>query len=86
MYNPKISTIASMMGIFFNFKVYRLLFGRLFGKDEFNAICMEPVVFYRPYLLSNILCFICTMLFVIIGSSFGLLHVFWGYQLMLTCA
>lgn len=84
--NAVISTIVSIMGILLNFKVYRLLFGKLLRKEEFNAILMEPVVFYRPFLLSNILCFICTMLFVIIGSSFGLKHVFWGYQLMLTCA
>ena len=86
MYNPNISIIATILGLVLNFKVYRLLFGRLFAKDEFNAALMEPVVFYRPFLLSNILCFICTMLFVIIGSSFGLMHVGWGYQLLLTCA
>jgi hypothetical protein len=63
----------------FSFKVYRLLFGRLFGKEEFNAVLQDPYIFYRAFNFSNLLALIFVKLPLIIAASFGIAHVDMGY-------
>lgn len=67
-----------------NFKIYRLLYSRLLGYDEFNAPLEQPMVFYRPFNICSLFALIMTTLPVMVGSGFSLIYVNWGYQLMIT--
>jgi len=70
---------------FVNFKCFRMLYDRLFGRDEFDAPLENPMVFYRPLHLSSLLTLITVFVPTIIGSIFGVYYVMWGYQLLMTC-
>ena len=69
----------TFFGFVFSFKVYNLLFGRLFGKEEFNAVLQDPYIFYRAFNLSNLFAVIFVKLPLVIAASFGLFHVNMGY-------
>lgn len=62
-----------------NFKMYRLLYCRLFGRDEFNAPFNEPNLFYRPFNLTSLFAIITVTLPVLVSSVIGLIYVRWGY-------
>jgi hypothetical protein len=78
-YHTRVSNTLTFLGMIFSFKVYNLLFGRLFGKEEFNAVLQDPYIFYRAFNLSNLFAIIFVKLPLIIAAAFGLVHVGMGY-------
>ena len=48
-YNPKSAGTIAGFSFLVNFKISRLFYSRLFGKDECNAPLEEPGIFYRPF-------------------------------------
>jgi hypothetical protein len=76
--------VISILGLW-NFKIFRLLYSRLFGRDEFDAPLDAPMVFYRPLNLSSLFTLITVFVPAMIGSGFGVMYVMWGYQLLVTC-
>lgn len=78
-YNSKMTTTFTVIGTLFNFKAYRLFFGRLFGRDEFNAPMERPIVFYSPFNLSSLINMVFVKLVVLFACVFALYHIRWGY-------
>lgn len=68
-----------------NFKMYRLLYCRLFGHSWFDAPFTEPSYFYRPFNLTSLFAIVTVTLPAIVASAIGLLYVRFGYQLYITC-
>ena len=73
-----------MAGLF-NFKIYRLLYGKLFGKMSFDAPFNDPSMFYRPFNLTSLFAIVTVTCPLIVSSIIGLVYVRWGYQLYITC-
>ena len=69
----------------FNFKMFRLLYCRMFGRNEFNAPFTESNLFYRPFNLTSLFVLVTVSLPLIVSSIIGLIYVSWGYQLYITC-
>lgn len=82
--HTRIATMDSVFGLI-NFKMYRLLYCRLFGRDEFNAPFTDESMFYRPFNLTSLFAIITVTLPLIVASIIGLIYVRWGYQLYITC-
>ena len=82
--NQKVSLTIQILG-FWNFKVFRLLYSRLFGRDEFNAPLENPMVFRRPFTLSSLFALVTVVLPSLVAGGFGIIYVNWGYQLLVTC-
>lgn len=68
-----------------NFKMYRLLYCRLFARKYFDAPFTEPNVFYRPFNLTSLFAIVTVTLPAIVASAIGLIYVRFGYQLYITC-
>jgi len=68
-----------------SFKFYRLLFTRLFGREEFNAPLDDPFIFYRPFNLASLFNLLVVKLPLYIACIVGIIYVNWGYQLLITC-
>ena len=62
-----------------NFKLFRLIYGRLFGKDTFNAAFDDPQAFFKPFTLTSVFGIITSVLPVLVGSICGLIFLEYGY-------
>ena len=82
--NKKVAVVIQILG-FLNFKTFRLLYCRLFGKMCFDAPFTDPTLFYRPYNLTSLFAIITVSLPSIVSSALGLIYVRWGYQLYISC-
>ena len=82
--NSKVATAIQILGLF-NFKIYRLLYAKLFGKMCFNAPFNDPSMFYRPFNLTSLFAIVTVTCPLIVSSIIGLIYVRWGYQLYITC-
>jgi len=71
------------MGII-NFKMYRLLYCRMFAKAQLDAPFTEPKIFYRPFNLTSLFAIVTVTLPVIVSSIIALIYVRFGYQLYIT--
>jgi hypothetical protein len=70
-YNRKTSCTVSILAAI-NFKLYRVLFGYLLGREEFHAVMQDPYVFYRPYTFAGVASTIFGTLPLAVGCMFGL--------------
>jgi hypothetical protein len=70
-----------MIGGLINFKVFRLIYGRLFARDQFNAAFDEPHSFFKPFTFSTILGILTSVLPIMVASICGLIFLNFGYQL-----
>jgi hypothetical protein len=63
----------------FNFKMFRFLYSKLFGRIEFDAPFADQTVFYRPFNLTSLFALLTVSLPLIVSSIIGLIYVRWGY-------
>lgn len=64
-----------------NFKIFRLIYTRFFGFDNFNAPFDEPNTFFKPFTQVSIFSVLFTSIPVMVGCIVGLVYIDWGYQL-----
>lgn len=76
--HTRIATFDSCMGIL-NFKMYRLLYCRMFAKPQLDAPFTEPKIFYRPFNLTSLFAIVTVTLPVIVSSIIALIYVRFGY-------
>ena len=74
-----------VIGSVLNFKFYRVIYGRFFGKDHFNAVFDDPEIFFKPFTLISVFSLVTTMLPVFVANIIGLVFVDYGYQVEMTC-
>jgi hypothetical protein len=77
----KAHTWTLYLGSAVNFKFFRLIYGRLFARDDFNAAFDEPQAFFKPFTLTSIFGILTSTLPVLVGSICGLIFLDFGYQL-----
>jgi ABC-type sugar transport system permease subunit len=68
-----------------NFKFFRMLYGRFFGKDNFNAPFEDPDSFFKPFTFISVFSLISTMLPLLVGNIIGLVFIEYGYQVFINC-
>ncbi len=83
-YKPT-NNLIKIAGGLCNFKVYRLIYGKLFGKDRFNAAFDDPQVFFKPFTLISVFAIITSVLPILVGNICGLIFIEYGYQLQMNC-
>ena len=76
-------TMITFFATVFNFKIFRLLYSRLFGRDDFNAPFDDPYMFFRPYNLISIINMFTVKVLCLIAAIFTTIYVPWGYQLFI---
>jgi hypothetical protein len=86
-WQPKFKRTALVIQVcgLFNFKIFRLLYSFLLGRNQFNAPFNEPSLFLRPFNLTSLFAIVTVALPTIVSSGIGLIYVRWGYQLYITC-
>ena len=82
--NKKVAVVIQILG-FLNFKTFRLLYCRLFGKMCFDAPFTDTTLFYIPFNLPSFFAIITVSLPSIVSSALGIIYVRWGYQLYISC-
>lgn len=73
------------MGVGLNFKLFRLLYGHLFGLDHFNAAFDDPQVFFKPLTLATVFALITSVVPLLVANICGLIFIEFGYQLSINC-
>lgn len=68
------------LGGLVNFKLFRLIYGRLFARPHFHAAFDDPTAFFRPFTLISVFSLVTTMLPVLVASIAGLVFIDYGYQ------
>ena len=76
-------TTITVVSCVFNFKIYRLVYSRLFGRDDFNAPFDDAYMFFRPFNLVSFINLFTVKTLSLIGACFTIVYVSWGYQLFI---
>lgn len=63
------------LGSIANFKVYRVIYGRLFNLDNFNAAFDNPEHFFKPFTFISVFSLVTTMLPLLVANIVGLVFV-----------
>ena len=84
-YNKCVVQTISILGLVFNFKVYRLLYSKFCGARRFDAPFADPYKFFTPLNIASFLNLFLVMLLCIVGCLFGIYYLAWGYQLLIEC-
>lgn len=74
-----------VIGSIVNFKFFRVIYARFFGKDNFNAAFDDPEAFFKPFTLVSIFSLLTTMLPLIVANIIGLVFIEFGYQVQMCC-
>lgn len=82
-YNKKTTNWITVIGTIINFKMYRLFFSRLFGREEFNAPMESQMNFYSPFNLASLLNLLLVKLVLVFACVFTCYYISWGYQLLI---
>ena len=75
----KTSNTVLILGLFVNFKIFRMFYSRLQDKKNFNAIFKDKIIFYRSIMFTSVFYLIVGTLPIIVASCFGLVYVRFGY-------
>jgi hypothetical protein len=73
------------LGCAVNFKIFRLLYGHLFGRDHFNAAFDDPQSFFKPFTLATVFSLVTSVVPLLVGNICGLIFIEFGYQLSINC-
>jgi len=68
-----------MLGSVVNFKLFRVIYGRFFGRDNFNASFEDPEHFFKPFTFISVFSLVTTMLPILVSCIIGLVFVEFGY-------
>jgi hypothetical protein len=68
-----------------NFKIFRFIYGHLFGKDNFNAAFDDPQSFFKPFTLATVFAIVTSVLPLLVANICGLIFIEFGYQLFINC-
>lgn len=69
-----------VIGSVMNFKFFRVIYGRFFAKDHFNAAFDDPEAFFKPFTLVSVFSLLTTMLPILVANIIGLVFIEFGYQ------
>ena len=75
--NTQNATVA--LGSMLNFKLYRIIYGKLFGRDQFNAAFDEPEHFFKPFTFVSVFSLVTTMIPILIACIIGFAYIEFGY-------
>ena len=59
--------------------MFRIIYGRFFGKDNFNAVFDDPVSFFKPFTFVSVFGLITSMLPILVANIIGLVFISYGY-------
>lgn len=76
-------TTITVLSCIFNFKIYRLVYSKLLGRDDFNAPFDDPYMFFRPFNLISFINLFTVKVLTLIAACFTTVYVSWGYQLFI---
>ena len=76
-------TTMTIFACVFNFKIFRLVYSRLLGRDDFNAPFDDPYMFFRPFNLISFINLFTVKVLSLIAAIFTTIYVPWGYQLFI---
>ncbi|CDW75779.1 UNKNOWN [Stylonychia lemnae] len=79
------NNVVVILGSVINFKVYRVIYARFFGRDNFNASFEDPEHFFKPFTFISVFSVVTTMLPILVACIIGLVFVEFGYQVQMTC-
>lgn len=74
-----------LLGSGVNFKVFRVIYGRFFNLDNFNAPFDEPQQFFKPFTFISVFSLVTTMLPILVANIVGLVFIDFGYQVQMCC-
>ncbi len=77
-YRSTYSTVV-LLGSVVNFKVYRVIYGRFFNLDHFNAAFDEPETFFKPFTFVSVFSLVTTMLPMLVANIVGLVFIEFEY-------
>jgi hypothetical protein len=72
----------SIISLLINFKIFRSLYSKFFGATIFNAPFEKQTLFYRPFVVLNIIYLLLVLIPIIIIDIVTFYYVEWGYQLL----
>jgi ABC-type sugar transport system permease subunit len=70
-----------LLGGLSNFKLFRFIYGQLFGQDHFNAAFDDPQAFFKPFTLTSVFAIVTSVLPILVANICGLIFIQYGYQL-----
>lgn len=73
------------MGLFGNFKFFRMFYSKFKGKREYDAAFTDDSIFYRTVVFTSIFFFITGTLPTMVACIFAFLHIGFGYQVQMFC-
>lgn len=75
--------VLLVLGGVCNFKLFRLLYGQLFGREVFNAAFDDPHSFFKPFTLATVFSVVTSTLPLLVGNICGMIFIEYGYQLFI---
>lgn len=73
------------LGVFGNFKFFRMFYSRYQNKKEFKAAFSDEILFYRAVMFTSTFYILTGVLPTIVASIFGLVYMPLGYQVAMFC-
>ena len=81
----KTTSLIVFLGVFGNFKFFRMFYSRYGNRKEFKAAFSDEILFYRAVMFTSTFYILTGVLPTIVAGIFGLVYMPLGYQVAMFC-